>query len=384
MPREGVDYIIDLYQVANVEQNAAEDEVKQALNARALEYHPDRLQGLAPEFIEKGERVARLLNRARTVLLDPDKRQEYDEILFAWDGPVSTDGTPVIRVGDALRADMAMKKPEEIESIFTEQRDKAIALTGHDPKKQEMFARMLETAEGRDAAEIREAYDEALSSEDLLLDIEASERGRLISLPEEGLTDVSIGYEKKVQLAIEIARTTQTEEYKRRAIGGVSARLALLAGETEAVESGVAVMPTDTQSVLPHYFDEQSKHITSIATKREEILAKRLDIFEPSYPIAEIQTETHPDFAVGVTHDKDSAIYYWFGFNFDKETVNLISVDLPEDIRQHLADGQFEEVYVRGFNIVSFVAKPRVDIHDLLEEAYNKHIKRFFPGSLDD
>ena len=47
-PREGVDYVIDLYALAGVEAQAEPDELKRAINQRMVEYHPDRLQGLAP------------------------------------------------------------------------------------------------------------------------------------------------------------------------------------------------------------------------------------------------------------------------------------------------------------------------------------------------
>jgi curved DNA-binding protein CbpA len=120
-PEEGVDYIIDLYAVAGAAPEADADALRRALNQRLVEYHPDRLEGLAPEFKSKGERMARLLNRARIVLLDPEKRQGYDEVMAEWEGPVSKDGTPIIRTDRYLQAEMENKTPEEIEGIFAEQ-----------------------------------------------------------------------------------------------------------------------------------------------------------------------------------------------------------------------------------------------------------------------
>ncbi|MDB5186162.1 MAG: hypothetical protein JWL85_685, partial [Candidatus Saccharibacteria bacterium] len=93
-PKEGVDYIVDMYAIAGVAQEATPEELKRSLNERTREYHPDRLQGVAPEFRSKGERMAILLNKARHILLDSERRAEYDEILGAWDGPLSTDGIP--------------------------------------------------------------------------------------------------------------------------------------------------------------------------------------------------------------------------------------------------------------------------------------------------
>jgi hypothetical protein len=235
-PKEGVDYIVDLYRVADVAQDAAADDIKRSLNARSLEYHPDRLGGLAPEFRAKGERMARLLNRARVVLLDDDKRAEYDVILTEWEGPTSNDGTPVVRIEDAIRAKMAMKSSAEIEAIFTDQRKRVISMVKHNPKQQAMLGRMLEAAVGEDADELREVYDAALFAEDQALAIEESERGRLLGIAGNERYETSIGYAEHVQLAIESARTAQTKEYQRRAVDGVSVRLALLAGETSGTE----------------------------------------------------------------------------------------------------------------------------------------------------
>lgn len=377
-PREGVDYIVDLYQIAAVPQDAESDVVKQALHARALEYHPDRLQGLAPEFREKGEHMARLLNRAKVVLLDDEKRSEYDEILAGWEGPISADGTPVIRLDDSIRAEMALKSPEEIEASFTAYRERVADMVKHNPKHQAMLGRMLETAEGEEAEEIREAYDAALFAEDQVLAIEEAERGKLVGLATDGRYESSLDYTGKTKQATEAARTEQKAEHMRRSLGGVSARLALLAGDSNA---STDVGTTQMSGELPHYFDDQAERIVELAAKREELLAKRLEIFQPTYPIAELQVEAHPDFIVGVTGGKDGT-YAWLGFNFDKEHATLASVDLPEDIQQLLAKGEFGQVYNSGFNILIFATKEQIEVGTLLEEAYNKHLQKFFPGSL--
>jgi hypothetical protein len=41
-------------------------------------YHPDKLRHLPPSVRKEGEDIMRLLNEAKTVLLDPDKRYLYD------------------------------------------------------------------------------------------------------------------------------------------------------------------------------------------------------------------------------------------------------------------------------------------------------------------
>ncbi len=329
--------------------------------------------------------MAQLLNRARVILLDEDKRGEYDSILTTWEGPVSKDGTPVIRLEDSLRAEMAMKSPEEIESVFAEQREQVAGMVKHNPKHQALLGRMLEAAktdEVEEADQLRDAYDDALFAEDQVLAIEEAERGRLLGLVGNKRYETAFGYTDKVQAAIEDARATQAEEYQRRALGGVGVRLALMAGEsipTEAVSGAIEPVAGD----LPHYFDSQAKQVIDIATKREELLAKRLEIFQPTYPIAEVQTEAMSRFAVGITNEKDGDAFTWIGFDFDADTINLTNIEIPEEIKHLLTSGEYRQAYAGGFNIFTFAIKDQIEINTLLEEACNKHLRTYYPGLLD-
>lgn len=378
VPQEGADYIVDLYQIADVPQDADAEVIRSALNARAFEYHPDRLEGLAPEFQDRGERMAILLNRARTILLDDKRRQEYDGILEAWDGPISSDGTPVMRIDDMLRAEMAASTTDEIEAVFDAQREQAASMVKHDPTQQALFARMLDTVEGEDAEGVRRAYDSALFAEDQVLAIEEYERGRLIGLTGNGRYETTIGYAEKVKLAIESVREEQIDDRRRRALGGVSARLALLAGEADAASEPAEILTAESV-ILPHYFESQAERIAKLATKREEILARRLEIFQPTYPLAEVQTQAHPDFAIGISSGTEDAQTAWIGFRFDRDTTSLTNVNLPDEISGLLSNGKFEQVYANGFNVLTFELLEHIEPATLLEEAYNKHLRKFFP-----
>lgn len=380
-PREGVDYIIDLYQLAGVNQTDEPDSINKALNARLLEYHPDRLQGLAPEFQTSGARMAQLLNRAKVVLLDNEKRSEYDEILTTWQGPVSKNGTPVIRIDDALRVEAAQRSPEELEAAFSAQSQSVAKMVKHNPKQQILLGKLYEDADGEDADELREAYDAALFAEDQVLAIEEAERGRLLGLVGNKRYETAHGYAETVQAAIEGARAEQLVEHQRRMVGGVSTRLALMAGEySDAAESSVGM---SVGSELPHYFDEQAKKITDLAAKREALLERRLAIFQPNYPIPEVQTQPQPNFVIGVANDKETAVWRWIGFSFDAEAVALANIEVPESVEQLLAAAEYEQAYASGFNILTFVTKDQIEIQTLLEEAYTKHIQKYYPGLID-
>lgn len=384
-PREGVDYIIDLYQVANVEPDAEAEAIKRALIERIKEYHPDRLRGLAPEFRSKGERLVPLLNRAKVILLDTDKRTEYDGIMAEWDGPVSKDGTPIVQIGDAIRHDAANKTPEELELAIGEQHEAATTIFKHDPAQQNMLATLFESATGDMKEQLRDALDAALLAEDQVLATTQDTRAQLLGMPENSLLMIGEDHTEKVALAIEAVRATQTEEYKRRALGGVSTRLALLAGSTPEEQSSSDIVPIRAigDYGLPAYYDEQAKQLAEAAEQRQSIVEKRLELFEPRYPIAELQTEAHPNFVVGVATEKSPEDYKWIGFHFDVDTVALNNIGLPDEIMAALDASQYEAVYKSGINILTFTSKEQIDLRTMLDVAYNKHLEKFFPGVLD-
>lgn len=387
-PRDGVDYLVDLYGVTGVPHDAFMDDIRGALRDRSLEYHPDRLAGLAPEFRARGERMALLINRARVVLLDDEKRDEYDGILASWEGPISTDGTPILDLNAAVRTVMARHDPEEIETAFTAQYEQAAAAHKANPKRRVMHERMLAVAEaegGEDVEELREALDEDLLAEEGALSLSAEERGRLLGLAGESLREPALGHAAQVRLAIEGARTVVAEEHQRRVLGGVSTRLALLAGDSasEGVAAGTSAEIVASAGPLPRYFDDQAEQVAKIAERREEILTKRLEIFEPTYPMAEMQSEAQSGFVLGVINPDAQDHTTWLAFTFDPDTLELTNFNTPDDLAELLTHDDFEQVYTNGYNIVTLRLKDHIEIRTLVTEASKKYLYKFYPDLQD-
>jgi hypothetical protein len=374
-PKEGIDYIVDLYAVAGASQEATPEELKQSLNERTREYHPDRLQGVAPEFRTKGERMAVLLNKARHILLDGERRGEYDEILGAWDGPLSTDGTPVITMNRALQMDMADKTPDEIEGVFTAQAAQIEGMTGYNPSRLSFLESLIEKSGGEVDDALRTEYEDALLQRDRTLAIQEAERSRLLGLPdiEKDRYVAALGYGEQIEERVETARTERKEQLQMQALGGVSTRLALLAGDGAPTEAG-AIIPADTTLELPAYFDTQAAKVKEIAKEREGISEKRLANYLPSYPEAELQTEFREDLAIGVSGKM------WLGAKIDTEELHANIAGLPNDVKELLEQDDFKAVIEKGFNVLTIEPLEQIDMQDLIISAIEKYIDKYSPS----
>jgi curved DNA-binding protein CbpA len=380
-PQEGIDYIVNLYAVAGAEQGATEPEIKTALNDRAKEYHPDRLQGLAPEFQEKGERIAKLLNRARGILLDTDKRTAYDEILTTWDGPVSTDGTPVVSIARLQEVQLQGKTPEEVEAMFAEQVEQIAGMTGYRPSRLSFLEKMVEQADDDVADELRDEYEDALLQKDRALAIEEAERSRALGLPDiqEQNYTAALGYGEETAAKLTEARAKKEANLQLLALGGVGAKLALLTGEvTEPSASLVTESPMSLE--LPAYYGQQAARVQQIANERDAITDKRLENLVPIYPEAELQAELKGSLIIGVATSKG---HYWLGAKLNIEQDSADFQQVGDEVKALLNQGDYAAVIARGHGVVLVKPMEHIDIQDLLGVAIGKYTDKYKPRSQD-
>ena len=66
----------NLYEVLGINSTASNEEIRRSFLAKARRMHPDKNSGL-----QQSEEMMKLLNRARDILSDPEKRIEYDDQL---------------------------------------------------------------------------------------------------------------------------------------------------------------------------------------------------------------------------------------------------------------------------------------------------------------
>jgi hypothetical protein len=374
-PREGVDYIVDFYALSEAERDASEEELKQALNSESMKYHPDRLMGTAREFREKGERIAVLLNRARAILLDAENRKKYDDILTTWDGPVSTDGTPIITAERQLEANLQEMSAEEVEAFFAEQAKRIVDITGYNPSRLNFLEKLVEQAGNNVPEELRAEYEDALLQKDRALAIEERERSQVLGLPDIETQDyvAVLGYGEETSRKLEVARNKKKNELQGIALGDVSAALALTAGIVAPQEER-AVAQSGTSLELPAYYDEQAAKVQEIASVRDDITEKRLGNFEPEYPKSELQTELNEDLIIGVASgDK----YVWLGAKLDVETDSADFQEVAEEVKELLNLGDYKTVISDGNGVILVKQMEHIDIQDLLGVAIGKYTDKY-------
>ncbi len=374
-PKEGVDYVIDLYAIAKVPPEADDETIRVAIRDRSKEYHPDRMEGLAPELRERGERITRLLNRARIILLDTDKRAEYDEILSNWTGPISSEGIPAISLERHVQTQMQGKTPEEIEAGFVKDAAVIAGMVGDTPGQLSFLENMIQDAGDEVSDELRQQYENALLQHDRVLAIDEAERSRLLGRPdiEERQFRATLNYGEDVSEEITQARERRKTELQLQMLGGVSTRLALLSGEGNKQPS-VGEETAESNLELPAYFDDQAQRVQELAKQREDIVEKRLANLALTYPQEALQVKLQPDLALGIVGE---ATTVWLRVVIRVDDLTASVEALPDELKQLLEAGDTQAVIQQNYNVLTVTQLEQVNQYDVINAAIDKHIAKY-------
>lgn len=77
---------LDYYQLLETKRDVSTSELKQAYYDLSRRFHPDVMRHQPSELRASGERIAKRLTEAWSVLRDPRRRRAYDQKLSAGDG----------------------------------------------------------------------------------------------------------------------------------------------------------------------------------------------------------------------------------------------------------------------------------------------------------
>ena len=91
---------LNYYELLEVSRDADPSEIKRAYRKMAEEYHPDKTMHLGKRLRELAELEMKRINKAKEVLLDPEKRKRYDEFL---DGNRTTDLEDIVMEVDPFQ-----------------------------------------------------------------------------------------------------------------------------------------------------------------------------------------------------------------------------------------------------------------------------------------
>jgi molecular chaperone DnaJ len=73
---------MNLYEILGVPKNATKDEIREKYREMAKKYHPDRYINVSLKEKAKAEEMFKNINSAHEILIDDDKREEYDRATF--------------------------------------------------------------------------------------------------------------------------------------------------------------------------------------------------------------------------------------------------------------------------------------------------------------
>jgi curved DNA-binding protein CbpA len=291
--QHGVHYLVDYYAVLGVDRKASTAEIETALKAKFKQYHPDRFQGLAPEFQARSEAMTLVLTEAKEHLTTGAKRAAYDKRLSEWEGPISESGCPVV---DASRPDWAASVMQLLvlgsptaEREFTPDthlEQQILAMTGFNQAIHDLLKQQYEATD-EPSPELEAAYRESLAQLDQQLAIRES------FLQQEVGADSTIDiHPPKAYLEEAKARVAQQREVVLRDVEQTI--LALHAGEIRLLEEGdVSVakeIEDDPSQALERYrnvaarrFDERAAAILELAEERDKVIDLRVELVKGEY-----------------------------------------------------------------------------------------------------
>ena len=375
-PVHGVDYLIDYYAILDVERFATQQQLKDAYRKGQMLYHPDRYQGLAPDFQKQAERKSQLLTEAYDLLQNEDSRYEYDQKLASWTKPISRNGNPIIPIdgsGFSFSA-LARRVGQDAAEADVEAEKLALTFSGFEKATYEFFKNQADSEAGIPVA-LMPAYIEQLKRRELYLSLRKGFIWGNIGMknhspaPELYLTDQT---ERDLALVRENVRMNLDEQFQLLA-QGKKALLAPPAGVDMATEGDRIKKQYD--SAIQEHIAKQEEQLRPLVEEHEELINKRF--------LLEAQIAYHP-FSTIITKFLIVEIRLpdgnkLFAFELVSDT-NVQSIEDTEIRATWETDGA--EAWIRkGFSVVSFTPVGEIEFRSQLEQVVSLHYDKLLKDS---
>lgn len=362
MSVHGVDFLIDFYALFDVPRDASTTSIKKAYQEKIKGYHPDILARAAPEFRERAKERARIFNEGWKILSKTKSRAEYDQQLISWNGPISRDGTPVV---DLTR--YQYQDDESLEHVL----GMVATMSGFDPDAFELLEEQF-NATDNPSEKLRRAYTKALEQKDLYLSLSESFRANSVGIETSNDGNPSIKYLADAQQRIEKGR----ERYNQDIEVGIQM---ITAGSVPMLPAGVEnfeeVAQNDSERAIAIYreqaeqrFAQRSEEILQIATERQAVIEKRIELSTASYLHHEgVYTDK---VLLGMKGKEGQA---WFAFYVVESNITIdprIDTGSLGDLTDR---NQAQSILDLGYNIAIFEMQDGVPLWDQTMELVFKH-----------
>ena len=366
-PMVGVDYLIDYYEILGIDRTALPEDVTSAWRTKVKQYHPDRMQGLAPELISTAKQRLSLINEAHGILGNEESRGQYDETLTQWTKPISTDGRAIIDLtgaGGFSFSGLLEHITETDEERENQAEQIAKDLSGFSPATYEFFQIKADSEAGIPPA-LLPAYLEQLRCRDLYLQMKES-----FIWDSLGLSNVEskgvLGYVQAASLELERIRGLANIALENEVLLLTTGKKTLL----PAPETSGALVVTELfkhhNERLEVHFARQEERLKVVTEEREVVLKQ---IFESGSQIT-----YHPH----VTNYSDLLVVEMI---FPSKTMRLcfkITEGNAEGLEieglDDLDDFDTACAWINnGYTIVSFKPQPDIDTKDELAEVITRH-----------
>lgn len=153
------------YEVLGIASNASDEEVKKAVKAKLLAYHPDKLRR---ELTEADKKEFLLITEAKNVLCDSKKRSKYDETLEQTAG-VSPQLASLLKMNEAEKKDYLVGLPRD---QFSELNKKLVVAIMND--------KIEDKTEKRSAVAAFSYVKECYECADAFVDMKGADRRQLL------------------------------------------------------------------------------------------------------------------------------------------------------------------------------------------------------------
>ncbi len=381
---EGVNYLTDLYSVLGVPRSADEQTIHAAFLTRAKEYHPDLLQGRAPEFQHRAAQMMAVLNRASVTLSNPPSRETYNKKLEEWNGPISLDGRPVIDLKMPFYGNETLEKARRRADELI---DETTKIFGFDPNTFELIEQMYKSTPNPDQR-LRDMYEQALLRKQSDLAIREDTKREVLGIPTSSSMAPPIGFLAEAQDLVTSAKsrfTRHTESYLRALQSG---EIKMLPGREDVVQA-LAQNPEEAiirlSAEMLEKFDTASGDVLNLARQREEVITNRLELVRGEYVTDQPELTRRLIVCLQLgSGEKTENVWYAFELKGDEQEAVLERDDETQQQVQAVNDlERVAEMVKQGFNVMSVKHKEGLPPNEQLQRAVQEHYADYFEKQED-